>query len=68
MNSEETLEDVRARMYAIQENEVVQLRDLTNLLQLEITYIKSYLDELEKVKDGWVDECEASFVMRAYAR
>ena len=55
-------------MYAIQENEVVQLRDLTNLLQLEITYIKSYLDELEKVKDGWVDECEASFAVRAYAR
>ena len=54
--SEETLEDVRTRMYAIQENEVMQLRELTNFLDLEISFVHSYLDELQKVKSGWVDE------------
>ena len=54
--SEETLEDVRTRMYAIQENEVIQLRELTNFLDLEISFVHSYLDELQKVKSGWVDE------------
>ena len=54
--SEETLEDVRVRMISIQENEVIQLRELTNFLDLEITFVKSYLDELQKVRAGWVDE------------
>ncbi|TFK85604.1 BAR-domain-containing protein [Polyporus arcularius HHB13444] len=53
---EETLEDVRTRMYSIQENEVIQLRELTNFLNLEITFVQSYLEELEKVKAGWIDE------------
>ena len=44
-------------MISIQENEVVQLRELTNFLDLEITYVRSYLDELQKVRDEWVDEC-----------
>ena len=57
MGSEETLEDVRTRMYSIQENEVIQLRELTNFLDLEITYIQSYLEELQKARAGWVDEC-----------
>ena len=43
-------------MYSIQENEVIQLRELTNLLDLEITYVQSYLDEFTKTKAGWVDE------------
>ena len=43
-------------MYAIQENEVMQLRELTNFLDLEISFVHSYLDELQKVKSGWVDE------------
>ncbi|KAI0364040.1 BAR-domain-containing protein [Pilatotrama ljubarskyi] len=53
---EEALEDVRARMWAIQENEVVQLRDLTSFLDLEISFVRSYLDELQKVRDHWIDE------------
>ncbi|KAH9916575.1 BAR-domain-containing protein [Epithele typhae] len=53
---EETLEDVRVRMRGIQDNEVVQLRELTSFLDLEITYVRSYLDELEKAKASWVDE------------
>ena len=58
--SEETLEDVRTRMFSIQENEVVQLRELTNFLDLEITFVQSYLAELQKVKADWVDECVVS--------
>ena len=57
LSSEETLEDVRVRMVGIQENEVVQLRELTNFLDLEITFVQSYLEELQKVKAGWIDEC-----------
>ncbi|KAI0632703.1 hypothetical protein C8Q77DRAFT_839588 [Trametes polyzona] len=53
---EETLEDVRARMWAIQENEVIQLRELTNFLDLEISFVRTYLEELQKVKEGWIDE------------
>ncbi|KAI0753691.1 hypothetical protein C8Q74DRAFT_1306365 [Fomes fomentarius] len=53
---EETLEDVRTRMYSIQENEITQLQELTGFLDLEITFVQSYLSELQKVKDGWVDE------------
>ncbi|PIL26285.1 transporter [Ganoderma sinense ZZ0214-1] len=53
---EETLEDVRTRMFSIQENEVIQLRELTNFLDLEITFVQSCLDELQKVKAEWVDE------------
>ena len=44
-------------MYSIQENEVLQLRELTNFLDLEITFLQSYLEELQKVKAGWIDEC-----------
>ncbi len=29
---------------------------------LEITFVQSYLSELQKVKDGWVDECVHPFV------
>ncbi|KAL1938287.1 hypothetical protein VTO73DRAFT_11738 [Trametes versicolor] len=53
---EETLEDVRARMWAIQENEVVQLRELTSFLDLELSYVRSYMEELQKVRDEWIDE------------
>ncbi|KAI1795384.1 BAR-domain-containing protein [Ganoderma leucocontextum] len=53
---EETLEDVRTRMYSIQEDEVLQLRELTNFLDLEITFVQSCLEELQKVKREWVDE------------
>ncbi len=44
-------------MYSIQENEVIQLRELTSFLNLEITFVQSYLEELQKVKAGWIDEC-----------
>ena len=43
-------------MWAIQENEDVQLRELTNFLDLELSFIRSYYEELQKVKDNWIDE------------
>lgn len=47
---------MRARMNAIQENEIAQLRDLTGFLNLEFQFIESYLEVLKSVKDEWVDE------------
>lgn len=43
-------------MLAIQENEVVQLRELTSFLDLELSYVRSYMEELQKVRDEWIDE------------
>lgn len=49
-------EDVRARMLAIQENEIEQLRDLTNFLDMEIQFVKQYLEVLQEAKSDWIDE------------
>ncbi|KAI0070675.1 BAR-domain-containing protein [Panus rudis PR-1116 ss-1] len=53
---EEASHDVHARMSAIQENEIEQLRSLTQLLQLEVNFIEQYMGVIREVKDGWVDE------------
>ncbi|KAH9837641.1 BAR-domain-containing protein [Rhodofomes roseus] len=53
---EETAEDVRARMYAIQENEVLQLRELTSFVHLKVNFVEQYLEVLRDVKANWVDE------------
>ncbi|KAI8992761.1 hypothetical protein BD414DRAFT_284774 [Trametes punicea] len=53
---EETLEDVRARMWTIQENEIIQLRELTSFLDLELSFVRSFYEELQKVRDNWIDE------------
>lgn len=50
------MNDVRLRMTVIQENEINQLRSLTDLLHLEMNYIEQYMHVLREVKDGWVDE------------
>ncbi|KZT25066.1 BAR-domain-containing protein, partial [Neolentinus lepideus HHB14362 ss-1] len=52
---EETLEDVRAIVVAIQENEAAQIRDLTSFLDHEMNYIVQYLEVLRDVKDNWVE-------------
>ena len=54
--SEETAEDVRARIYAIQENEIDQQRELTNFLDLELNFAEQYVEVLHDVKMNWVDE------------
>jgi hypothetical protein len=43
-------------MYAIQENELEQLRDLGAFLDLELNYFAQSLALLQEVKDGWTDE------------
>ncbi|KAF8958549.1 hypothetical protein BDZ97DRAFT_2078518 [Flammula alnicola] len=56
---EETAEDLRAHMHAIQENEHNQLHDLTSLLDLETNFIQSYLDVLKDVKADWQDRSDS---------
>ena len=43
-------------MYAIQENELEQLRDLTSFLDNEVHFVEQYLEVLRDVKSNWVDE------------
>ena len=51
--SEEAEEDVRARIDAIQENEIDQLRELTNALDLELNFAEQYLEVLKATKVNW---------------
>ena len=51
--SEEAEEDVRARIDAIQENEIDQLRELTNALDLELDFAEQYLEILKATKVDW---------------
>ncbi|KAG1740594.1 hypothetical protein EDB19DRAFT_1851451 [Suillus lakei] len=53
---EETAEDVRSRMQAIQENEIQQLRELTSFLDLKLSFAKQYHEVLQDVKANWCDE------------
>lgn len=52
---EESSDDVRAQMHAIQEYEVVQFRELTSLLELEMKFVRQHLNVLEEVKAEWND-------------
>ena len=54
--SEESSEDVRARMHAIQENEIDQLRELSKFLEMETRFAEQHLEVLRGVKDDWIDE------------
>ncbi|KAJ7180971.1 hypothetical protein C8R46DRAFT_1071048 [Mycena filopes] len=50
---EETEEEVEAHMHAIQENEIVQLRELTGFLTLELNFVEQYLDVLKDTRANW---------------
>ncbi|KAL0951611.1 hypothetical protein HGRIS_008291 [Hohenbuehelia grisea] len=50
---EETLEDVRAHMQAIQESEVDQQRELSAFLDLEINFVEQYLSVLKDARADW---------------
>ncbi|TFK27306.1 ras-domain-containing protein, partial [Coprinopsis marcescibilis] len=52
---DETSEDLRAHIHAIQEHEITQQRELTHFLELEINYVQQYLDVLHEVRDEWPD-------------
>lgn len=53
---EETAEDLRAHMHAIQENESSQLKDLGSFLDLEINFVQQYFDVLREVKSEWPEK------------
>ncbi|KAG8908226.1 hypothetical protein FRB99_008291 [Tulasnella sp. 403] len=53
---EETANELQTRMYFIQDNEIQQLRDLTDLLDLELAFVTQYHEILSEVKKEWVDE------------
>jgi len=55
-SSEETAEDLRAHMHAIQENEFSQLKDLGSFLDLEINFVQHYFDVLREVKSEWPEK------------
>ncbi|KAF7327310.1 BAR domain-containing protein [Mycena kentingensis (nom. inval.)] len=56
---EETMEEVEAHMHAIQENETSQLRELTNFLTHQITFVENYLDVLKETRDSWPENVPA---------
>jgi hypothetical protein len=60
--SEETSEDVRAQVHAIQENEIDQLRELTTFLDLEVNFVGQCLDVLKNVKAEWRDKYVLAFI------
>lgn len=39
-----------------QDNEIQQLRDLTDLLDLELSFVSQYHEILAEVRKDWVDE------------
>ena len=47
---------MHARMCAIQEDELEQLRALTGFLDDEIHFVEGYLEVLKEAKAGWIDE------------
>lgn len=51
--SEETLEDVRVMMEAIQASETELQNDLTAFLELEINFVEQYLAVMQEVKADW---------------
>lgn len=59
--SEESAEDVKARIVAIQENEIDELREIKRFLELELNFAEQYAEVLKDVKENWVDECVSSF-------
>lgn len=48
-------------MHAIQETEIVQMRELTSLLSLEITFVEQYLDVLKDTRADWTSEYATVF-------
>jgi len=66
-DSEESSDEVRAQMHAIQENETAQLRELTALLELETKFVQQYLNVLEEVKAEWHDEYALIYIIWSFS-
>ena len=43
-------------MFAIQEDELEQLRSLTEFLEDEVHFVEQYLEVLKEAKSSWIDE------------
>ncbi|KAJ6615136.1 hypothetical protein B0H10DRAFT_2176865 [Mycena sp. CBHHK59/15] len=56
---EETSDELEAHMHAIQESEIVQLRELTAFLTLEINFVEQYLDVLKDTRANWPSDSHA---------
>jgi len=55
--SDEAEADVQARIEAIQQNEIDQIRELGSLLDNELNYAEQYAQILRDVKDNWPGKC-----------
>lgn len=53
---DEISDDVQARMFYIQDNEIQQLRDLTAFLDMMLDFTTKCATALQEVKDGWIDD------------
>lgn len=53
---EETSEDVRTRMYSVQENETQQLHELTMFLDAQLNFVKQCVEVLHDVQANWCDD------------
>lgn len=51
------MEDLRAYMHAIQENEFNQLTELTSLIEIELNFAQSYLNVMKEVKADFQEKC-----------
>ena len=55
--SDEAEADVQARIEAIQQNEIDQIRELGSFLDNELNYAEQYAQILRDVKDNWPGKC-----------
>jgi hypothetical protein len=55
--SDEAEADVQARIEAIEQNEIDQIRELGTLLDSELNYAEQYAQILRDVKDSWPGKC-----------
>ena len=53
-------------MHAIQDNEVVQMRELSSFLDLEINFVEQYLNVLKDVKSNWHSEYVFRTILAVY--
>ncbi|KAF8555166.1 BAR-domain-containing protein [Imleria badia] len=53
---DETSENVRSQIQTIQENEILQLRELTTFLDIQLNFARQYCEILNDVKASWCDE------------
>lgn len=53
---DEVSDDVQARMFYIQDNEIQQLRDLTTFLDMMLDFTTKCTTTLQEVKDNWIDD------------